>query len=122
MPAPKLHLQTPVFENPAINQRLNKKIYLKMECYQPVGSFKIRGIGALCQEAVQSGVDHLVCSSGGNAGYAAAAPGPGPGEIHSGATSDPPWQNGRSLGNRGAEKKRSPGYALEDGSGELLGP
>jgi len=61
-----------MFENPAINQRLNKRVFLKMDCYQPVGSFKIRGIGVLCQEAVQSGVDHLVCSSGGNAGYAAA--------------------------------------------------
>jgi L-serine/L-threonine ammonia-lyase len=72
MPAPKLHLETPVWENPAINQRLNKRIYLKMECYQPVGSFKIRGIGALCQEAVRRGITHLVTSSGGNAGYAAA--------------------------------------------------
>jgi L-serine/L-threonine ammonia-lyase len=72
MPASKLHLQTPMFENPAISQRLNKRIYLKMECFQPVGSFKIRGIGALCQEAVASGVTHLVSSSGGNAGYAAA--------------------------------------------------
>ncbi len=72
MPATPLHLQTPMFENPAINRRLNKRIFLKMDCYQPVGSFKIRGIGALCQEAVESGVEHLVCSSGGNAGYAAA--------------------------------------------------
>jgi len=61
-----------MFENPAINHRLNKRVFLKMDCYQPVGSFKIRGIGALCQEAVQAGIDHLVCSSGGNAGYAAA--------------------------------------------------
>lgn len=72
MPATTLHLETPLFENLAINQRLNKRIFLKMDCYQPVGSFKIRGIGALCKEAVQSGIDHLVCSSGGNAGYAAA--------------------------------------------------
>ncbi|MBN1992693.1 MAG: pyridoxal-phosphate dependent enzyme [Anaerolineae bacterium] len=67
-----LHLETPMFENPAINQRLGKRIFLKMDCYQPVGSFKIRGIGALCQQAVRSGFSHLVCSSGGNAGYAAA--------------------------------------------------
>jgi L-serine/L-threonine ammonia-lyase len=73
MPATKqLHLETPLFENSAINRRLGKRVFLKMDCYQPVGSFKIRGIGALCREAVQSGVDHLVCSSGGNAGYAAA--------------------------------------------------
>jgi L-serine/L-threonine ammonia-lyase len=43
-----------------------------MECYQPVGSFKARGIGALCREAVDLGKQHLVSSSGGNAGYAAA--------------------------------------------------
>ncbi len=69
---PTLHLATPLFENSALNQRLEKRVFLKMDCYQPVGSFKIRGIGALCQQAVQSGIDHLVCSSGGNAGYAAA--------------------------------------------------
>ena len=72
MTTAKLHLQTPILENPALNQRLGKKVYLKMECYQPVGSFKIRGIGALCQEAVEAGITHLVSSSGGNAGYAAA--------------------------------------------------
>ena len=31
-----------------IDSVLGKTIYLKMECYQPVGSFKARGIGALC--------------------------------------------------------------------------
>ncbi len=49
-----------------------RRVFLKMECYQPVGSFKIRGIGKLCQEHVASGKRHLVSSSGGNAGYAAA--------------------------------------------------
>lgn len=67
-----LHLETPVHQNEAINTRLNKKIYFKMECYQPVGSFKIRGIGALCQHAVAEGKTRLISSSGGNAGYAAA--------------------------------------------------
>ncbi len=43
-----------------------------MECFQPAGSFKIRGIGLLCQEQVQRGAKQLVCSSGGNAGYAVA--------------------------------------------------
>lgn len=70
-PSP-LHIQTPLYENPALDNRLNKRIFLKMECYQPVGSFKIRGIGAVCQEAVDQGATHLVASSGGNAGYAAA--------------------------------------------------
>src|SRR5688572_31187653 len=67
-----LHIETPLYENPAINQRLNKRVLLKMDCFQPVGSFKIRGIGALCEQAVASGKTHLISSSGGNAGYAAA--------------------------------------------------
>lgn len=43
-----------------------------MECYQPTGSFKIRGIGQLCQELINKGHQQLVASSGGNAGYAVA--------------------------------------------------
>jgi threonine dehydratase len=53
-----------------------KQIYLivllKLECLQPSGSFKIRGIGATCQKASADGATRLVCSSGGNAGAAAA--------------------------------------------------
>lgn len=43
-----------------------------MECYQPVGSFKLRGMGRLCQTLVADGRRHLFSSSGGNAGYAVA--------------------------------------------------
>ncbi len=50
----------------------DKKVLLKLENTQPVGSFKIRGIGLLCQKAVEEGKKHFVSSSGGNAGYAAA--------------------------------------------------
>jgi len=67
-----LHIETPVHQNAAINNRLNKNIYLKMDCYQPSGSFKLRGIGALCQHALESGKQTIVSSSGGNAGYSAA--------------------------------------------------
>jgi L-serine/L-threonine ammonia-lyase len=67
-----LHIQTPLYSNPAINARLGREILLKMECYQPVGSFKMRGIGAVCEKAVADGATRLICSSGGNAGYAAA--------------------------------------------------
>ncbi|GAB5492677.1 MAG: hypothetical protein Phog2KO_28920 [Phototrophicaceae bacterium] len=67
-----LHISTAIQENHALNRRLNKNIYFKMECYQPTGSFKMRGIGALCEQAIQVGKTHLVSSSGGNAGYAAA--------------------------------------------------
>ena len=51
---------------------MGKSVYLKMECYQPAGSFKVRGIGQLCQELVAEGKSQLVSSSGGNAGYAVA--------------------------------------------------
>ncbi len=51
---------------------IKQDVYLKMECYQPVGSFKMRGMGALCQEFVDAGRTRLFSSSGGNAGYAIA--------------------------------------------------
>jgi L-serine/L-threonine ammonia-lyase len=46
-------------------------IWLKLENAQNTGSYKIRGIGKLCQEAVKKGCKHIVSSSGGNAGIAA---------------------------------------------------
>jgi L-serine/L-threonine ammonia-lyase len=45
---------------------------LKLENTQPTGSFKIRGIGRLCQTAKKEGKIHFITSSGGNAGIAAA--------------------------------------------------
>ncbi|XP_031698823.1 serine dehydratase-like [Anarrhichthys ocellatus] len=44
---------------------------LKMENSQPSGSFKIRGIGHLCQQLARQSKG-VVCSSGGNTGMAAA--------------------------------------------------
>ena len=67
-----LHSVTPLYQNSAINTRLKKQVYFKMDCYQPAGSFKIRGIGAVCQDALAQGKTRLISSSGGNAGYAAA--------------------------------------------------
>ena len=49
-----------------------RPVWLKMECDQPPGSFKIRGVGLHCQRLVEAGATHLVSSSGGNAGLAAA--------------------------------------------------
>ena len=43
-----------------------------MDCYQPSGSFKIRGIGHLCAREAQKGSTGFISSSGGNAGLAAA--------------------------------------------------
>ncbi|CAB1415749.1 unnamed protein product [Pleuronectes platessa] len=47
-------------------------IYLKLDSSQPTGSFKIRGIGHLCQVWAERGCERFVCCSGGNAGMAAA--------------------------------------------------
>lgn len=67
-----LHTKTPLFYAHELSSQLNKKIYFKMDCHQPTGSFKIRGVGKRCQEAVEQGYEHFVIASGGNAGLATA--------------------------------------------------
>lgn len=67
-----LHIHTPLWVSTPIEKRTKQTVYLKMDCFQPTGSFKSRGIGALCQEYAEAGITHLVSNSGGNAGYAAA--------------------------------------------------
>jgi L-serine/L-threonine ammonia-lyase len=67
-----IHVETPVLENAQLNQRTGKHLYFKMECYQPIGSFKARGVGALCTQAKHEGYTQFITSSGGNAGFAAA--------------------------------------------------
>ena len=69
---PPIHITTPLLEHRLLGAAIGRKILLKMECLQPPGSFKIRGVGYLCQKAVDSGVTHLISSSAGNAGYAVA--------------------------------------------------
>ncbi len=67
-----LHIATPL-----LRHRLPSGLeaLLKLENLQPSGSFKMRGIGAFCQQAVEQGAQHLICPSGGNAGFAAAVAG-----------------------------------------------
>jgi L-serine/L-threonine ammonia-lyase len=67
-----LHNKTPLFYAHELSLKLNKKIYFKMDCHQPTGSFKIRGVGKRCQEAAEQGYEHFVIASGGNAGLATA--------------------------------------------------
>lgn len=67
-----LHIATPVWESKPLSMALGAPVLLKMEALQPIGSFKIRGIGHACQVRCEDGATHLVCSSGGNAGYAVA--------------------------------------------------
>ncbi len=67
-----LHVKTPVYESRPLGAVLGASVFLKMEALQPVASFKLRGIGRACQASVADGANHLVASSGGNAGYAVA--------------------------------------------------
>ena len=67
-----LHTTTPVWESGPLSTALGAPVLLKMEAFQPVGSFKIRGMGRVCQTRCEAGATHLVCASGGNAGYAVA--------------------------------------------------
>ena len=55
-----------------MSEILGVPVYLKMEAFQAVGSFKLRGMGRSCQEACEKGAKRLISSSGGNAGYAVA--------------------------------------------------
>lgn len=49
-----------------------RETFVKMDAWQPTASFKIRGVGRLCQSLKAQGAKAFVSSSGGNAGYAAA--------------------------------------------------
>lgn len=69
----QLYNNTPLIESQALSDLLNAKVYLKMESMQPTGSFKDRGISALCREYLEKErTECFVTSSGGNAGLAAA--------------------------------------------------
>jgi L-serine/L-threonine ammonia-lyase len=67
-----IHVSTPLWESQPLSAALGAPVLLKMETFQPVGSFKARGIGVACQASYEAGARKLVCASGGNAGYAAA--------------------------------------------------
>jgi L-serine/L-threonine ammonia-lyase len=80
IPHPTLPLPyttTPLLPSPTLSRSANCTIYLKLENLQPSGSFKSRGIGNLIhhQATLNSSSPkplHFYCSSGGNAGLAAA--------------------------------------------------
>ena len=67
-----LHINTPLIESSPLCKKAGLKVLLKLENTQPTGSFKIRGIGHLCQKGKKEGKNHFITSSGGNAGIAAA--------------------------------------------------
>jgi len=67
-----LHLDTPLIRSRKLSVVSDKDIWLKLDALQPSGSFKLRGIGAACEEYKRQGKTRFVCSSGGNAGLAVA--------------------------------------------------
>src|SRR6202012_4925364 len=66
-----LHDQTPYWPHRGLPDT-GRTTWVKMDAHQPTGSFKIRGVGLLCQRLYAQGATRFVCSSGGNAGLAAA--------------------------------------------------
>lgn len=63
-----LHIVTPLVDADVGGRRVG----LKLDNLQPARSFKLRGIGRLCQHHAERGAKRFVCSSAGNAGYAVA--------------------------------------------------
>jgi len=68
---PTLHLNTPLLRA-APGLFPQAEVWLKMDALQASGSFKLRGVGRLVQQAALDGAREIVCASGGNAGFAAA--------------------------------------------------
>lgn len=67
-----LHVRTPTYCSSALSRASGRKVWLKLDSLQPTGSFKLRGIGLVCQHHARNGAKRFVSSSGGNAGIAAA--------------------------------------------------
>ncbi|MBS0286226.1 MAG: pyridoxal-phosphate dependent enzyme [Proteobacteria bacterium] len=67
-----LHQHTPLLVSHSLSALCGREIYLKYEALQPSGSFKDRGVGALCMHYAKQGVNGFISSSGGNAGMAVA--------------------------------------------------
>jgi len=67
-----LYIKTPLKPLARINEKTGKNFMVKLESYQPDGSFKIRGVSRLCEELKAQGIREVITPSGGNAGHAAA--------------------------------------------------
>jgi threonine synthase len=64
---------TPLVPAPALAERLDCAVYLKVEGANPTGSFKDRGMTVAVSKAVESGVKAIICASTGNTAASAAA-------------------------------------------------
>ncbi len=67
-----MHSKTSLIHSPTLSSQAGLDVFLKLENLQPTCSFKIRGIGHICNELFKTGARHFVSASGGNAGYAVA--------------------------------------------------
>jgi L-serine/L-threonine ammonia-lyase len=63
---------TPLVRSTILSKLLAFDVYLKLEVFNPSGSFKDRGISSLLKYLKSNGKKSVICSSGGNAGLAAA--------------------------------------------------
>ncbi len=61
--------RTPLVESPALSRRFGKSVYLKLECFQPIRVFKIRGA---YNKIWQIPTKKIVAASSGNHGIAVA--------------------------------------------------
>src|SRR4029077_1429754 len=61
--------KTPLVESPALSKIFGRKIYLKLECFQPIRVFKIRGA---YNKISQLSAKNIVAVSSGNHGMAVA--------------------------------------------------
>jgi len=62
-------VRTPLVDSPALSKRLGREVYLKLECFQPIRVFKIRGA---YNKLSQVREDSVVAVSSGNHGMAVA--------------------------------------------------
>ncbi len=67
-----LHINTPLAHSQFLENTIHKSVYFKLDALQPSSSFKLRGIGRLCQQYANEGVHEFIASSGGNAGISVA--------------------------------------------------
>ena len=64
---------TPLVEAPRLSERVNARVYLKVEGANPTGSFKDRGMTVAISKAAEEGAKVVVCASTGNTSASAAA-------------------------------------------------
>jgi threonine synthase len=64
---------TPLMPAPALSERTDCDVYLKVEGTNPTGSFKDRGMTVAVSKAVESGAKAIICASTGNTSASAAA-------------------------------------------------